>query len=368
LYPIGHYPRNAVTWRNRSQSILVGDSGGFQIGKGTLKGLKVLRDQPMPALEAINAWRDENLARDWIIRWLDTYTDYAMTIDMPLWAAMSSGKNSPFHNCSVDQLIAMTVANLRLIERRMTGRAKWVNIVQCGATMAETKRWWDAVKWFRKGAWAVSSQPNSKEGIETTLATLLLMRDDKAFEVGHDWLHVLGVSTVEWAIMLSAVQRALNKDNPGLLVSYDSSSPFQDAGRYERITLTPQFTSDRSSWRFRFAETQQSIFLVGAGGAIQFEHDQSPIGKRLLMNHLIVNGDKWSRRRFDTVSMTLLANHNAWVYLDAFLTANDLALERNSARVPSLYLERLDMIKEAFELETWATFIAKHSSLLSQVP
>lgn len=363
LYSVGNYPANAVTRRNRSNSILIGDSGGFQIGKGTLKGLRVLRDSPMPATDALNAWAQEFAARDWIIRWLDTYTDYAMTIDMPLWARTSGGKNSPFHHCSATQLIDMTVENLHLIDRRDTGRTKWVNIVQCGETMAETKQWWDAVKWFSKGAWAVSSSPSTKVEFETTLATVLMMRDDYAFEADNNWLHVLGVSTAEWGIMLSEMQRCLNKDNAALRVSYDSSTPFQDAGRFERVVLTPQFSNDKSSWVFRHEVAPQSILHVGAAGAKPFPHTQSPIGKLLMLNHLSVNGDRWSRRQYDSISMALLANHNAWVYLDAMVTANDLALDRDSARVPALYLERLDVIEEAFERETWASYMSKHESL-----
>jgi hypothetical protein len=194
-----------------------------------------------------------------------------------------------------------------------------------------------------------------------------LMRDERAFEAGHNWLHVLGVSTTEWAVTLSAVQRILNKDNPDLRVSFDSSSPFQDAGRYERVVLTPEFSSNISSWVFRYVPAQQSILYVGAGGAIPFEHIQSPLGKRLMLNHLNINGGEWSRRQFDSLSNTLLANHNTWVYLDAILTANDLVLAQDSARVPSEILDRLGVIEDAFERESWRTFLSKNASLLGRI-
>jgi hypothetical protein len=140
LYSSGALPDNAVTQRNRANSTLVGDSGGFQIGKGTMQGLKALQPRPMPALAAVQAWREEFEARQWIAGWLDLHANYAMTIDMPLWATTPDGKNSPFHNCSEQQLIGMTVENLKFINSRATGQAKWLNVVQGGLDQSQTQR------------------------------------------------------------------------------------------------------------------------------------------------------------------------------------------------------------------------------------
>ena len=367
LHRIGTLPDNAVTQRNRANNTLIGDSGGFQIGKGTMKGLVALKAKPMPAQDAVRAWREEYKARESIVSWLDTYADYGMTIDMPLWATSDRGKDSPFHNCTTAQLIGMTVNNLAFIERYSVGRTKWLNVVQGGQNTAEIPLWWEAVKWFRKGGWAVAGSAGVNGGISNMLNTLLMMRDDYAFQVGQDWLHVLGVSTTKWAILLSAIQQALRKPNPSLRVSYDSSSPFQMAGRYEDVALTPALTSDAKTWGIGTEKAPQSRLHADPNSAIPFEHDQSPLGQRLQLRHLSVRDGIWNRRQFDAVSNVLLMNHNAWVYLDAMKKANDLAAAKDKARVPVMYLECLEFIADVFECDNWTTRIAKEKKLLDAV-
>jgi len=367
LYSVGSLPDNAVTQRNRANNTLIGDSGGFQIGKGTMKGLVALKAKPMPAQDAEFAWREEYKARDSIVRWLDTYADYGMTIDMPLWATSRDGKNSPFHNCSTAQLIGMTVKNLEFIERHAVGHTKWLNVVQGGENIADIKLWWGAVKWFKRGGWAMAGSAGVRGGLGNMLNTLLMMRDDHAFQAGQEWLHVLGVSTTKWAILLSAIQQALRKLNPTLRVSYDSSSPFQTAGKYEDVALTPTFASDEKTWSIGTEPAPQSRLHADPNSTSPFEHDQSPLGKRLQLRHLSVRDGIWDRRQFDTVSNVLLMNHNAWVYLDAMKKANDFAAAKDKSRVPARYLECLEFIAYVFERDNWTTCLAKEKKLLDAV-
>ena len=191
-----------------------------------------------------------------------------------------------------------------------------------------------------------------------------MMRDDGAFEPGQDWVHVLGVSTSKWAIMLSAVQRALRASNPKLRVSFDSSSPFQTAGRYEEVVLSPDFTSDSRSWTASTVQAPQSRLHVDPSQPKPFPYPESPIGERLMLHHLSVRGGKWDQRQFDSVSNMMLTNHNVWIYLDAMKRANDLAAARDKQHVPPLYLECVDLIEEAFKLDDWPTFIKRSARLL----
>lgn len=153
-YRVGSVIDNALTRGGRTDRVLVGDSGGFQIGKGTLKGYDALKTG-MSAHDAEAAWVNADEVRNWIITWLETNCQYAMTLDMPLWATTSDGADSPFHQCSVEQLTAMTVENLRYIESNRQGKTLWLNVVQ-GLDESSTKAWFDAVKWFRYGGWALA--------------------------------------------------------------------------------------------------------------------------------------------------------------------------------------------------------------------
>lgn len=107
---------------NRPTSTLIGDSGGFQIGKGTLAGLQHIKREPMDASDAVAAWRKERHARNWIKDWLSSQCDYGMTIDMPLWASTAVGKRSPFNYCTSKQLTEMTNQNLRVLDEFTLGR------------------------------------------------------------------------------------------------------------------------------------------------------------------------------------------------------------------------------------------------------
>ena len=367
LYSVGKLPDNAVTQRSRTNNVLVGDSGGFQIGKGTMKGLKALKQGPMQADDAVGAWGKEGDARAWIVNWLSTYADYAMTIDMPLWASSKSGENSPFHNCTPEQLIAMTVQNLKYIQNFKGDRAKWLNVVQGGDDTTQIKTWWDAVKWFRYGGWAMAGSAGARGGLANMLGVLLMMRDDNAFDAGQDWIHVLGVSTPTWAVLLSGIQQALRRINPAMRISFDSSSPLQHAGKYEKIAMTPEYTNDKGTWNIGVEDAPQSRHLANPSSQVPFAHTQSPLGKRLLLRHFNVRGGIWDQRNFDSFSNLLLCNHNIWVYLDAFNAANDWAIARDANHVPAAYIECLDFIADVFASPDWKTKLTKHAALLDSV-
>jgi hypothetical protein len=199
------------------------------------------------------------------------------------------------------------------------------------------------------------------------LSAMLMMRDENAFDAGQDWIHVLGVSTPKWAVLLSAIQRALQAINPKLRISFDSSSPFQTGGRYEDVALTPNYTSNASTWSIGTLSAPQSRLHADSSTAPPFPHSQSPLGKRLLLNHLSVKGGVWDQRNFDTISNMLLVNHNVWVYLDAFGTANKVVAARDLDRIPAMYLECIDFIADVFQRGAWAQQISKERKLLDAV-
>ena len=86
-----------------------------------------------------------------------------------------------------------------------------------------------------------------------------------------------------------------------------------------------------------------------------------------MLNHLSVHGGIWDQRNFDSVSNTLLTHHNIWVYVDAMNTANELALSRDTDRVPKAYIDCLDFIADVFKSSTWATAVAQNVKLLDAV-
>jgi hypothetical protein len=369
LHSIGQFTAgkqidNALTRTGRTDKYLFGDSGGFQIGNGNLKGFKGLY-AGMEAQDAIDVWDSAYDVKKWIVGWLDTYTNYAMTIDMPLWATRPKHTESPFHKCSYKQLTDMTVDNLKFIELHMKGQTKWLNVVQ-GLDEQSKQDWWDATNFFRKGGWAIGSGAGPRGGLAQMLHTFLMMKHDDAFTGGNDWLHTLGKSEMRWAIMLTTIQQCIQKENPKFRISYDTASPFQQGGRYEVPVITPTISKNIEDWRVREDESFliQSHALVGSTERFPYN---SPLGNQLQLGHLNVQDYVLGKRQFDTLSNMLLINHNVWVYLDAFQRANDAAFGPDANKlVPDLYLRCMDIIREAFERKDWRKYITQNQQILDE--
>lgn len=361
-FKVGAWPNNAITRADKSKVQVIGDSGGYQIGKGTLKGFKELKNVKK-AQEAINVWEQADHVRNWVLTTSEAFTGFAMTLDMPLWATTPAGKDSPFANCSIDELIRMTVDNLKYIQFYKQDQTQWLNVVH-GIDTETTDLWWNAVKNYQLSGWALAGGAGAKGGLAQTLRTVLTMRDDGAFKPGLNTLHVLGVSTLKWAIALTAIQKQLRFVNPDIWVTFDSSSPFQQAMKYENVCLTPELGTDEKDWKISYVPCDQSYRYIGSN--IPFKHNQSPIGKRLTLGHLNVKGGQFSDSHFDSVSKYLLCNHNVWVYVDAFNKANEAAFGPNKHELtPPSFINVLDIIEEAFTAENWRNVLVKHKDALN---
>ena len=358
-----------VTNRDREKTIVLGDSGGFQIGQGTLKGTEHYKKAKTSA-EICQMWRDSGDIRKRILLWLDMHSDYAMTIDMPLWARLPQFKHTPFHKCSVQELIDLSLDNLKYIKANTSGDTKWLNVLQ-GTEAKDSKLWWDAVKKYRMGGWALAGGVGWRGGLENVLYYTLLMRDDNAFAKGQDWMHVLGVSQPTWAVLLTAIQRAIRKNckNPNMRVSYDSASPFQAGGRYQNVVRYPKFTKDFSSWTMTMHEAPVNPIYANGKEDLHFPYP-SPLGDLLTLKHLNVRGGEFQKGAYDTVSNHLLTNHNVWVYVRSFLEANELTFMHSSEAdkaVPQKLLDTCAFIEDIFTHENWQAKLKKEKKLIAEV-
>jgi hypothetical protein len=361
-FKVGEQQADIVT--NRKQgAIIVGDSGGYQIGKGTLAGFEALKGLRKPD-QVCAAWSDANQLKTWILNWLETHSTYAMTLDMPLWAREATSKSSPFHKCSVEQLTELTVENLQFIERNKRGNTKWLNVLQ-GTTEEDLKLWWDAVKGFRFGGWAMAGDTGWRGGAGAVIKQILIMRDEGAFEPGLDWVHFLGVSQPKWAVLLTAIQRGLRAAcNPNLRVSYDSASPSILSGKFMQVAISPTFSKAADSWSIRAVRCPNDKEYVGNySRAFPFP---SPLGDRLSLAHLNVFSDPYSNKHFDEVSHHLLTHHNTWVYVRSMLEANELAfLDKHDAKnfVPPQLLDCIHLFEDLLASAAWQTKWKKHAKM-----
>lgn len=245
-----------VATRDRSDTIVVGDSGGFQVQQNTI------------------AFKGEQTTRR-LMKWLEAHADYSMVLDFPTGgigsgnmlqhvgriqaegidlAALSKANGQPidFNACLVQ-----TQRNNKLFERERAPHAtKLLNIMQ-GRNEAESRTWLAAMSTGPSfEGWAFAGAHNSN--LRIILRRLLEMRDSGLLEKC-EWLHVLGQAEIEFGVVLTSIQRAVRATvNPNFQISFDAASPFLMAANYQ---IYSALTSDKQGWAMR------NLNLAGADRA-----------------------------------------------------------------------------------------------------
>ena len=230
--------------RDRSTSWALGDSGGFQIGKGVWEG----------------DWKDPNCPkarkkREQVLAWMDAYMDRGMILDIPAWVARSPAGQAATGITTYAEAVEGTSINNDYFMQNRNGNCKFLNVLQ-GETHAEADDWYEQMKHYcdpKKHeqpfeGWAMGGQ--NMCDVHLALRRLVALRFDGLLEQGlHDWMHFLGTSKLEWATLLTDVQRAVRKyHNPDFTISFDCASPFLATANgqiYYDITI-----EDRSKWSY----------------------------------------------------------------------------------------------------------------------
>lgn len=334
--------------RRSKDTVVLGDSGGFQVGMGTLNAVRDLNEIRNKPNAVYHQWLARRSVRDRILRWLDTYSDYAMTLDMPLWVHTNpKAKASPFVNLTSEQLIELSVENLRYFadnRGKATGsRAKFLNVLQ-DAGNGTGEAWYQAVKDFDFEGWAFGG--DTKSGLDPILKWIRRLLDDQKLDKA-EWLHILMLSPPQHAVYCTAIQRQLRKLlGNEITVSYDSSSPFQTAGKYEKICQMPQLTSDIKTWQIPSMPFPQHPKYKQQDDVRYLDEIPSPISKRFSVNDLHVERGLFAQTFFDKLSGNLLVNHNIYIYHKAAIAACDLAfgLSSNWEQLPKQVQENLHKI------------------------
>jgi len=285
LYSAGHaqldlqkslVQESMIQQRDRGQTMILGDSGGYQIGKGVLKF----------------DWLDfegksANETRQKILEWLELTADWSMMLDVPTWACdhIHSPKTGlkTFEDC----LDKTRFNNDYFLQNRL-GQTKWLNVLQGGD-------WDTAEKWYRgvvefsdpKGkysgkeaeGWAFGGANMCKMPI--TLKRLMTMREEGMLD-GKDWIHFLGTAQLDWSCYLTLIQRQLRKHiNANLTISFDCASPFI-ATAHGLVYTNSQHTNKR--WSVIMDKAPDNKALSGRND-IPFPFE-SELGRRLTMEDI----------------------------------------------------------------------------------
>ena len=200
---LNHSKPCIITKRNRNFTRVIGDSGGYQIANNS-KSLDPIRDRPR------------------ILNWLETHCDLAMTLDVP-----TGPTRFVKHDYAYKDFQACLDATLDHLDyfaaNRTPGKVHFLSVLQ-GNNPREADRWYEAVKHYPFEGWAIAGI--MRRNMYEVCRRVIIMANDGLLQ-NKSWLHVLGTSTLDMAVMLTALQRAINKHiNPHLRISYDTASPF----------------------------------------------------------------------------------------------------------------------------------------------
>lgn len=284
LYSAGHAQldvikaqdqESMIQQRDRGNTMILGDSGGYQIGKGVLKF-------DWLDFEGVEATK----TRQKILEWLEATADWSMMLDVPTWACdhIHSPKTGlkTFEDC----LEKTRYNNKYFLDNRL-GATKWLNVLQ-GSDWDTAEKWYRGVVEFSDPAgkyagkeaegWAFGGANMCK--MDITLKRLMTMRDEGML-TGKNWIHFLGTAQLDWSCYLTQIQRQIRKHiNPELTISFDCASPFI-ATAHGLVYTNAQHTNKR--WSVIMDKAPDNKLLSESEVPYPFE---SEFASRLLMGDI----------------------------------------------------------------------------------
>ena len=320
-----------VQGRDRSKTMILGDSGGFQLATGVIK------------MDWSNAKDPNDPARtefcNKILTWLEHTADWSMTLDVPAFAAV--GKLSERTGLTEFQdTLDISLLNLDYFMRNRTpGATKFLNVLS-GSNEENSKQWYDAVKHFSNKSFVQEAYGDENRTLEgyafaginmkhmySVLSRILDLREDGLLE-GKDWIHFLGTGRLNWACHLTSIQRQLRKhDNPNITLSFDAASPFVNTA-YGQTYTHNEFRAKRFGYFMDRAFDNKD--MKGSKMPMPFAH--SPIMSRLTVGDICVLGHGDTNRNgkecttsWDTLSYALYMGHSVYNHITATQEANRLA-------------------------------------------
>jgi hypothetical protein len=150
-------------------------------------------------------------------------------------------------------------------------------------------------------------------------------------------MHFLGTSKLEWACLLTDIQRAVRKYvNPAFTISFDCASPFLASANGQIYIQTE--IEDRSKWVYRMVpsvddkkyakDTRKFSDAVLQDGRFSNFTD-SPVSNRIQINDVCYYAPgmlnkigKEGRTSWDSFSYAIQMGHNVWSHINSVQEAN----------------------------------------------
>ena len=333
--------------RDRSTSWCLGDSGGFQIGKGVWEG----------------DWKDPSCPkaskkRELVLKWMDALMDYGMILDIPAWVSRSEAGQKATGIREYKDALAATDINNEYFMKNTTGACNFLNVLQ-GENHTDADNWYAHMKHYSdpkkfpethfKG-WAMGGQ--NMCDVHLVLKRLVALRHDGLLEKGkHDVMHFLGTSKLEWATLLTDIQRAVRKyHNENWTATFDCASPFLATANGQIYCELE--TEDRSKWVYRMVPSIDDKALssdttqFGKAFVREGKHPSfldSPITEQLEAKDICIYapGDlnkvgKEGKTSWDSFSYAIMMGHNVWMHINAVQQAN---IQYDKGAIPAMLID-----------------------------
>jgi hypothetical protein len=290
--------------------------------------------------------------REAVLKWQMGIATYGMTMDIPTWTFRDPKASAASGITSYDDAVNATKYNNEYWIANRYGDTKILNVLQ-GGDHGEAERWYNTMKDYcdptkyekHFDGWGMGGQ--NMCDVALILERLVHIIHDGLLESGkQDWMHFLGTSKLEWAVLLTAIQRSVRRyHNPTFTISFDCASPFLATANgqlYHNITI-----EHRRKWSYNMSPTadnkkyatdsrlfgdvvrQDQATFKGVTSIIHPHFEDSPISKRLKISDIcyyapgVLNKiGKDGKTSWDSFSYALLMGHNVWTHIEAVQRAN----------------------------------------------
>lgn len=383
------YREDMYRVRDKNTSWLLGDSGGFQIGKGKWEG----------------DWRkgsgcpQAQKKRDGVLRWMDKFMDYGMILDIPAWVSRSPEGAAASKISSYQEAVEGTQQNNEYFIKNRNGNCKFLNVLQ-GENFQQADDWYNQMKHYcdpkvypdaHFNGWAMGGQ--NMCDLHLALKRVVELRFDGLLEKGkHDVMHFLGTSKLEWALVLTAIQRGIRKNhNENFTVTFDCASPFLCTANGQ--VYTGHRTVQDEKWSYMMSSAPDDK----AYSTQTFPYDElcdahfsqvdghtwmpTPITQGLKANDICIYGPNDVNRMgvstktsWDSFAYALMMNHNVYTHINSVQIANQ---EYDKGNYPNMLVddtfdkrEVKDVIARVFELDSKEKALAlidEHTKLWMKV-
>lgn len=198
LVTAGHFykkPMFAEEWgfKQDNHTLLLGDSGGFQIASGAIKW-----NPNLPNL---------------ILNWLEHNSHIAMNLDIPPRLQY----DNKFEEC-----LTLSKKNFEFFDNNRLGKTKFLNVLQ-GNDDRSYSKWYNEVKGFEFDGWGIGGCGGSLYRFMSGI--MALFQGKEHYNINRKYLHILGTSKVIDFFILSQIQKSLNDIGSTMQVTTDSSTP-----------------------------------------------------------------------------------------------------------------------------------------------